>query len=110
MNVLVQINSGKESNKTRIKPDNVDDFISEISNLPHLQIEELLRMGPHFGNLEKSMTYFKITKNAFDRLRRANITNVKMRYLSMDMSNSDKIAIEEGANFIRIGTRLFGER
>ncbi len=38
----------------------------------------------------------------------AGIPNVEMRYLSMGMSNSFKIAIEEGANIVRIGTRLFG--
>ena len=69
-----------------------------------------MTMGPRFGNPEDARPYFKATKSAFERLSKAEIPNVEMRYLSMGMSNSYKIAIEEGANIIRIGTKLFGER
>jgi len=110
MPVLVEINSGKESNKTGILPDDVDTLISEINHLPHLRIQGLMTMGPRFGKPEDARPYFKATKHAFDRLSRAGIPNVEMRYLSMGMSNSYQIAIEEGANIIRIGTNLFGER
>jgi uncharacterized pyridoxal phosphate-containing UPF0001 family protein len=67
-------------------------------------------MGPRFGDPEKSRPYFKITKKAFDSLKDQNIPNVEMKYLSMGMSNSYQIAIKEGANIVRIGTKLFGER
>ena len=110
MPVLVEINSGKESNKTGVLPDEVDELISEISDLPHLRIQGLMTMGPRFGNPEDARSYFKATKNAFDRLSRAGIPNVEMCYLSMGMSNSYHIAIEEGANIVRIGTKLFGDR
>ncbi|MCK4466283.1 MAG: alanine racemase, partial [Bacteroidales bacterium] len=82
----------------------------QISDLPNLRIQGLMTMGPRFGNPEDARPYFKATKSAFDRLSKAKIPNVEMRYLSMGMSNSYKIAIEEGANIIRIGTKLFGER
>lgn len=106
--VLIEINSGKESNKTGVMPENVDELIRQISDLPNLRIEGLMTMGPRFGNPEDARPYFKATKIAFDRLAKAGIPNVEMRYLSMGMSNSYKIAIEEGANIVRIGTRLFG--
>jgi pyridoxal phosphate enzyme (YggS family) len=109
MPVLIEINSGKESNKTGVLPENVDSLIEQICDFPNLRIQGLMTMGPRFGNPENARSYFKTTKSAFDRLSIAGIPGVKMRYLSMGMSNSYQIAIEEGANMIRIGTRLFGE-
>jgi uncharacterized pyridoxal phosphate-containing UPF0001 family protein len=67
-------------------------------------------MGPRFGNPEDARPYFIATKKTFDRIKALNIPNVEMKYLSMGMSNSYKIAIDEGANIVRIGTKLFGER
>jgi len=110
MPVLVEINSGKESNKTGVLPEEVDKLIMQISGLQNLRIQGLMTMGPRFGNPEDARPYFKSTKSAFERLSKADIPNVEMRYLSMGMSNSYKIAIQEGANIIRIGTKLFGER
>jgi len=110
MPVLIEINSGKESNKTGVLPEDVDDLILIISDLPHLHVQGLMTMGPRFGNPENARPYFKATKKAYDRLKKLDIPNVEMKYLSMGMSNSYKIAIEEGANIIRVGTKLFGER
>ncbi len=110
MPVLVEINSGKESNKTGILPENVYEFVRKISELSNLRVQGMMTMGPRFGDPEDSRPYFKATKSAFDRLSQAGIPNVEMRYLSMGMSNSYQIAIEEGANIVRIGTILFGGR
>jgi pyridoxal phosphate enzyme (YggS family) len=109
MPILVEINSGKESNKTGVLPENVDEFVRKISDLPNLRVQGLMTMGPRFGNPEDARPYFIATKATFDRLSNAGIPNVEMRYLSMGMSNSYQIAIEEGANIVRIGTKLFGE-
>ena len=108
--ILIEINSGRESNKTGILPKDVDAFIQQINTFEHLHIEGLMTMGPRFGDPEESRPYFKATKEAFERLAAKKIPNVEMRYLSMGMSNSYQIAIEEGANIVRIGTKLFGER
>jgi len=110
MPVLIEINSGKESNKTGVLPDDVDNLILKINNLSNIQLKGLMTMGPRFGNPEDARPYFIATKKAFDRIKALNIPNVEMKYLSMGMSNSYKIAIEEGANIIRIGSKLFGER
>ena len=109
MPVLIEINSGRESNKTGVLPENVGELIREISHLSHLRIQGLMTMGPRFGNPEDARPYFKATKAAFDHLSKSGISNVEMCYLSMGMSNSYQIAIEEGANIVRIGTKLFGE-
>ena len=110
MPVLIEVNSGEELNKTGVLPEDVDKLIEQISSLPNLRVQGLMTMGPVFGNPEDARPYFKTTKFAFDRLTKAGIPNVEMRYLSMGMSNSYKIAIEEGANIVRVGTKLFGDR
>jgi pyridoxal phosphate enzyme (YggS family) len=110
MPVLIEINSGKESNKTGVLPEDVEELILKINGLPNLRVQGLMTMGPRFGNPEEARPYFKATRQAFERLKKLNIPNVEMKYLSMGMSNSYKIAIEEGANIIRIGTKLFGGR
>lgn len=110
MPVLIEINSGKESNKTGVMPENVDQLIVQIHDLPNLRIQGLMTMGPRFGDPEGARPYFKATKAIFDRVMKLKLPQVEMRYLSMGMSNSYRIAIEEEANIIRIGTVLFGNR
>jgi pyridoxal phosphate enzyme (YggS family) len=108
--VFIEINSGRESSKTGVMPEAVDQLVKQMSTLEHVRVEGLMTMGPRFGNPEDSRPHFKITREAFDRLDKMNLPNITMRYLSMGMSNSYRIAIEEGANIIRIGTKLFGDR
>jgi len=108
--VLVEINSGREANKTGVMPEDVDEFVAQLSDLYHIQVKGLMTMGPRFGDPEDSRPYFQATRKSFERLASKNLPNITMHYLSMGMSNSYRIAIQEGANIIRIGTKLFGER
>ncbi len=110
MSVLIEINSGRESNKTGVLPENAEQLIREISALSNLHVQGLMTMGPRFGDPENARSYFKATRKIFDQIATSKIPQVEMRYLSMGMSNSYRIAIEEGANIIRIGSFLFGER
>lgn len=110
MPVLIEINSGKESNKTGVLPENAIMLIQQIKDLSNLEILGLMTMGPRFGNPEDARPYFKITKALFEKIKELEIQHVEMRYISMGMSNSFQIAIEEGANMVRIGTLLFGVR
>jgi len=110
MAVLIEVNIGREVSKTGVSPDAVDELAQLVSTLPHLRLQGLMTMGPRFGDPEEARPYFRATKQAFDRLSHAGLDNVEMRYLSMGMSNSFRVAIEEGANVVRIGTLLFGER
>jgi pyridoxal phosphate enzyme (YggS family) len=110
MPVLVEINIGREASKTGVLPKDVDGLVRRLSDLQHIRVQGLMTMGPRFGNPKDARPYFQATKEAFDRLARADLPNVEMRYLSMGMSNSYQVAIEEGANMVRLGTVLFGER
>jgi hypothetical protein len=108
--VLIEINSGEESNKTGVLPEQVEQLIEKMASLNYLKVQGLMTMGPRFGDPEKSRPYFVSTRQAFERIKASGIPTVEMVYLSMGMSNSYQIAIEEGANIVRIGTKLFGER
>ena len=108
MPVLVEINSGRELSKTGVMPEDVDDLVQRLSELQHIRVQGLMTMGPSFGDPENSRPYFRETRRAFERLSALNLPNVSMLTLSMGMSNSYHVAIEEGANLIRIGTALFG--
>jgi len=110
MPVLIEINSGRESNKTGVAPERAEELAREIGGLEHLRLHGLMTMGPRFGNPEDARPYFRLTKELFDNLSSGDLEGGEMRYLSMGMSNSYRIAIEEGANIVRIGTTLFGER
>ena len=110
MPVLVEINSGRETNKTGVFPEEVENLIQKMAALENIQIEGLMTMGPRFGNPEDARPYFKATREIFEKIKANKLPNVNMRFLSMGMSNSYQIAIEEGANIIRIGTKLFGQR
>lgn len=109
MPVLVEVNSGREEQKFGVLPEEVEEFVKKASTLPSIKITGLMTMGPRFGDPENSRPYFQLTREIFERLRRLNLPNVEMRYLSMGMTNSYRIALEEGANMVRIGTKIFGE-
>ena len=110
MPVLIEINSGREEQKSGVFPENSERLVREISTLQNIKVMGLMTMGPRFGNPADSRPYFVETKRVFERIKRLNLPNVEMKYLSMGMTNSYKIAIEEGANIVRIGSKIFGER
>jgi pyridoxal phosphate enzyme (YggS family) len=110
MSILIEINSGREPQKAGVFPEHAEQLIREISILQNIKVEGLMTMGPMFGDPEDARPFFVETKKAFDKIEKLGIPNIEMRYLSMGMSNSYKIAIEEGANIVRIGTRIFGAR
>ena len=115
--VFVEINIGSEDSKAGIKPQEHEPFeeyieklITDMSELEHLRVEGLMTMGPRFGNPEESRPYFTRMRRIFEKIRELDLTNVDMKYLSMGMTNSYRVAIEEGSNMVRIGTAIFGER
>jgi hypothetical protein len=110
MPVLIEVNSGREPQKSGVLPEDAERLVREISGLGSIKVMGLMTMGPSFGNPEDFRPYFVETRRVFERIKGLKLPNVEMRYLSMGMTNSYKVAIEEGANIIRIGTRIFGER
>ena len=110
MPVLIEVNSGKEEQKYGVNPEDAPGLIEEISSYSHIKIMGLMTMGPRFGNPEESRPYFQRTRKLFEQIKDLHLQNIEMKYLSMGMTNSYEVAIEEGANLVRIGTKLFGDR
>ena len=110
MPVLVEVNSGREPQKSGVFPEDVEPLIKAISTFENIKVTGLMTMGPRFGNPEASRPCFVETRKTFERMKEVNLPNVEMKDLSMGMTNSYRIAIEEGANIVRIGTKIFGGR
>ncbi len=110
VDVLIEINSGREQQKAGVFPESAEELITKIARFHNISIKGLMTMGPMFGDPEGARPFFVETKKVFEGIKSLKIQNVEMKYLSMGMSNSYAIAIEEGANIVRIGTRLFGSR
>ena len=110
MPVLIEVNIAHEEQKHGAMPEDVAALIREISNLPNIRVKGLMTMGPFLEDPEGLRPYFRQTKALFDEIKALALPNVEMDYLSMGMSDSYRIAIEEGATMVRIGTRIFGPR
>ena len=110
MPVLFEINSGREEQKSGVFPENTEQLAKEISVLPNIRVIGLMTMGPLAGNPEDSRPYFVATREVFEKIKNLNLSNIEMKYISMGMTNSYKVALEEGANIVRIGTKIFGKR
>jgi hypothetical protein len=110
MPVLIEINSGREKQKAGVYPENAEKLVNEISTFKNIRVTGLMTMGPQSGNPEDARPYFIETRKVFDRIKKLNLPDVEMKYLSMGMTNSYQIALDEGANIVRIGSRIFGER
>jgi pyridoxal phosphate enzyme (YggS family) len=110
MPILMEINSGEESQKAGVMPEDAISLARDMSELNNIKLMGLMTMGPFAGDPEDSRPYFQKTKKLFEEIKAMGLPGVEMKYLSMGMSNSYKVALEEGANVVRIGTKLFGER
>ena len=110
MPVLIEINSGEEDQKAGVMPSEAVSLVREMAQLEHIRIMGLMTMGPFTGDPEDARPYFQKTRSIFEEIKALDVPGVEMKFLSMGMSNSYQVAIEEGANLVRIGTKLFGPR
>jgi hypothetical protein len=107
--VLVEVNPAGEETKRGVLLDEVKPLIEQIAHLKHVQVQGLMAMMP-YDDPEKLRPYFRLMKELFDSLKGLRLENVEMRWLSMGMSHDYIVAVEEGANLVRLGTALFGPR
>lgn len=110
MPVLIEINSGCEPQKFGVLPDEAVAFASELTRFQHLRVQGLMTMGLDAGDPEEARPYFRLTRALFEEIKSRQLPGVEMRWLSMGMSHSYRVAIEEGANMVRLGTKIFGPR
>ncbi len=110
MEILIEVNSDREHQKSGVFPENVVSLAQSIATLSNVRLVGLMTMGPQLGDPEESRPYFIATRKVFEELKSRAIPGIEMKYLSMGMTNSYRVALAEGANMVRLGTLLFGER
>jgi hypothetical protein len=111
LDVLIQVNVGKEPQKSGVLPEDAEVLLKEMQQLAHLNVRGLMTIPPYRKEPEASRPYFRALKQLARQL-----AGEKLFYdneaveLSMGMSGDFAVAIEEGATLIRIGTAIFGNR
>lgn len=106
MDILLEVNSGREENKGGFLPEDVCDFYEKAKAYPNIRVRGLMTMAPRCEAREEYLKYFTLTKEIFDKLFKDD----KNAILSMGMSESYKYAIEAGATLVRVGSGIFGKR
>lgn len=110
MDVLLEINIGGEESKSGFAPEDAEKAVGEVTKLDGIRVKGLMTIPPATDLPEESRKYFREMYKLFIDIRGKNIDNSNMSVLSMGMSNDFDIAVEEGANLVRVGTSLFGRR
>ena len=110
LSVLVEVSSGREPQKAGVFPERAEGLVRDLAAFGNLRVEGLMTMGPFEGNPEDARPYFRETRAVYEALRAMAIPGVSISRLSMGMTNSYRVALEEGATMVRIGTKIYGPR
>lgn len=110
VDILIEINMAREESKYGIYPEELEALLREISHLSHIRVKGLMTVAPNVKNPEENRKIFTEMKKLSVDIAKKNIDNIIMSILSMGMSNDYNIAVEEGANMVRVGTSIFGAR
>ncbi len=110
VSVLIEVNVAEEESKFGTTSEDAIALVEQIAKLPNIAIKGLMTIAPYVENAEENRVYFRKLKQIYVDIIRKNIDNVFMEELSMGMTGDYKVAITEGATYIRVGTGIFGER
>jgi len=108
--ILLQVNTSGEASKYGASPDQAPELAAKLAELPGLKIQGLMTIGAFLPEAEQVRPCFIKLKRLSEQIAELKLPNVEMKYLSMGMTSDFEIAVEEGANLLRIGTAIFGER
>lgn len=108
--VLLQVNVADEESKFGVELGQALVLAKQISQLEHVRLCGLMTIAPYTENAETVRPVFKEFYQLFSELKALNLTNTDIKWLSMGMTNDYMVAVEEGANLVRIGTGIFGSR
>jgi hypothetical protein len=100
--ILLQVNIAEEPQKHGVKENEIENAVEEISRLRNIKLDGFMMIAPNIEP-EKTRIFFKEMKNIYDKYKE----KYSLKLLSMGMSSDYKIAVEEGSNMVRIGTKLF---
>ena len=108
--ILIEINVADEQTKHGISIKNAHELIEQMNNLTNVKTKGLMCIAPFVENQEENRVYFEKMYRLFVDIKAKRLHNIEMRFLSMGMTGDYQVAIEEGANMVRIGTGIFGCR
>ena len=108
--ILVQVKTSNEETKFGVEPDRVSDLIEQLASLSSLSVQGLMTIPAFTPDPEDARPSFQLLRALKDRVAGMRLPGVDLRYLSMGMTQDFDIAIQEGANMVRVGTALFGAR
>lgn len=109
-NILIEVNVAKEESKFGVDINDALTLVKNASLLPHIKVDGLMTIAPYVENEEDNRQYFVDLRNKLIDINRENIDNVNMNVLSMGMTGDYRVAVSEGATYVRVGTGIFGER
>lgn len=110
VSILIEVNVAGEETKFGTTAQEAVSLVEEIAKLPNIKIKGLMTIAPYVENSEENRLYFAKLRQIYVDIIHKNIDNVFMEELSMGMTGDYKVAIEEGATYVRVGTGIFGER
>ena len=108
--VLVQVNLAEEDSKSGVHRDGLMDLLKKVDSLENLRLRGLMLIAPFYEDAEMCRPLFREMYEIFQKIRGMDWNRAKVEYLSMGMTHDYKIAVEEGANIVRVGTAIFGQR
>lgn len=108
--ILLEVNIGREENKSGVMPENLPDLLDQVKDIPAVKVRGLMAIPPICENAQENCKFFDNMRNIFLDIGSKNIDNISMDILSMGMSDDYEEAIRCGANMIRVGSALFGKR
>ena len=108
--VLVQVNLAREDSKSGIYREDLLPLLHKVDELPHLRLCGLMCIAPNYDEVERCRPLFQEMYEIFQKVKEISFATANIKYLSMGMTHDYTIAIEEGANIVRVGTAIFGQR
>ncbi len=107
--ILIEVNIGGEEKKGGVAPAEVIDFAKEVDKYPSVRLKGLMSVLPNVEKEALDAFYLQLSK-LYDTLKQTRLDNADIRYLSAGMSNDYDVAVKYGADIVRLGRALFGER
>lgn len=108
--VLVQVNLAKEESKSGVYEEDLQNLLYKIDEMENLELHGLMLIAPNYEDVEQVRPLFKRMYQIYQKVKELPLENSEIEYLSMGMTHDYEIAIEEGANIVRVGTAIFGPR
>ena len=110
MDLLIEVNIGREMSKSGIIPEELFDFAAQIADFKHLRLRGLMAIPPISENITQTMSFFSAMRQLFVDMQGKNVDNKNIDILSMGMSDDFEYAIMNGSTLVRIGSAMFGKR